>query len=102
MSNMSQADRNAIERMASGGERTRGADGPSRGTAIFLAFELAVLAALSYAAVRAFHGWDHLVVIADLLIFTAAIAVWVRGRTEEIEPIAPVSYVEGWRPTKGI
>ena len=37
----------------------------------------AVLAALTVAAIQVFDGWAHLIVIGDLVIFTAAIAVWL-------------------------
>jgi hypothetical protein len=38
---------------------------------------LAVLAALTFAAVRVFDGWAHALVIGDLLLVTYGIARWV-------------------------
>ncbi len=38
---------------------------------------IAVLAALTYAAVQVFDGWHHLIVIADFVIVFFAIATWI-------------------------
>ena len=103
MANMNMGDRNALERATVGTEslmRTR--NGSSRGTTIFFMVAMVILAALSYAAIKAIHGWDHIFVILDLIVFTAAIAVFVRGRREQQQTPAASGESEGWRPTKGI
>jgi hypothetical protein len=75
---MTEADRNQFDR-ATYSERSlrpRSAAG-TRATIAFVVVAIAVLAALTVAAVQVFDGWAHLFVIGDLIIFTAAIAVWL-------------------------
>jgi hypothetical protein len=38
---------------------------------------LAVLAALTFAAVQVFDGWHHLIVIADVIVILLGVAAWV-------------------------
>lgn len=81
MANMSMGDRGGIERAAQGNEsllRTRGAGEWVARTYILVG--LVVLAALSYAAIDAIHGWDHIVVIADVVIVVAALAFFLHRR----------------------
>ena len=40
---------------------------------------IGVLAALTYAAVQVFDGWHHAIVIADIGIVLAAVAVWIQS-----------------------
>jgi hypothetical protein len=78
MSRMTQADRNQFER-ATYSERSMRprTDAGRRATIIFVVVSIAILAALTVAAIQVFDGWAHLIVIADLIIFTAAIAIWL-------------------------
>ena len=81
MANMSMGDRGGIERAASGDEsmlRT-GAAG-RRFVAAYVLIGAVILAALSYAAVDAIHGWDHIVVIADIVIVVAALAAFLNRK----------------------
>ena len=100
MANMSQSDRNAMERASAGNESMlRTKDGSKTGMTVFLVIGVIILIALSYAAIDAIHGWDHIIVIADLIILTAAIAWFVRGRRENVHEAAVESETEGgWRP----
>jgi hypothetical protein len=78
MSRMTELDRNQFER-ATYSERSmrpRSAAG-RRATAVFLLVSIGILAALTVAAIQVFDGWDHLIVIGDIVIFTAAVAVWL-------------------------
>lgn len=86
MANLSMGDRNAMERAAAGDESIlRGRDGSRRGQTIYLVIAMVILAALSFAAFQAIHGWDHIIIIADLVIFTGAVAAFVyRKPTNEL------------------
>lgn len=82
MSRMTEADRNQFER-ATYSERSmrpRSAGG-TRATIAFTLVALAILALLTLAAVQVFDGWHHLIVIGDIVIFAAAIAVWLNRDT---------------------
>jgi hypothetical protein len=78
MSRMTEADRNQFER-ATYSERSMRprTDAGRRATITFVVISIAILAALTVAAIQVFDGWAHLIVIGDLIIFTAAIAVWL-------------------------
>lgn len=79
MANMSMGDRGGIERAAAGDESLlRTGRTGQRVAAGYVVVGLVVLAALSYAAVRTIHGWDHIVVIADIVIVVAALAFFLR------------------------
>ena len=78
MSRMTVSDRNQFER-ATYSERSmrpRSETG-RRATVAFLVVATAILAVLTVAAIQVFDGWHHLIVIGDLVIFVAAIAVWL-------------------------
>jgi hypothetical protein len=78
MSRMTEADRNQFERATYSERSLRPrSEGGKRATIAFVVVALAVLAALTVAAIQVFDGWAHLIVIGDLIIFTAAIAVWL-------------------------
>ena len=78
MSRMTEADRNQFERATYSERSLRPrSDGGRRATIAFVVIGLAVLAALTVAAIQVFDGWAHLIVIGDLVIFTAAIAIWL-------------------------
>jgi hypothetical protein len=75
---MTEADRNQFERATYSERSLRPrSEGGRRATIAFVVIALAVLAALTVAAIQVFDGWAHLIVIGDLVIFTAAIAVWL-------------------------
>jgi hypothetical protein len=78
MSHMTEADRNQFDRATYSEHslRPRSAAG-RRATITFVVIAIAILAALTVAAIQVFDGWAHLIVIADLIVFTAAIAVWL-------------------------
>jgi hypothetical protein len=78
MANMSMGDRGGIERAASGNEHLlRTGTTGKRVAAGYVVVGLAIFAALSYAAVQAIHGWDHIIVIADIVIVVAALAFFL-------------------------
>jgi hypothetical protein len=78
MSRMTELDRNQFERATYSERSLRPrTEGGRRATIIFVVIALAILGALTVAAIQVFDGWAHLIVIADLIIFTAAIAVWL-------------------------
>lgn len=78
MANMSMGDRGGIERAASGNEAMlRTGKTGKRVSIAYVLIGLAVFAALSYAAIQAIHGWDHIIVIADIVIVIAALAVFL-------------------------
>ena len=87
MANMTIGDRNQMERATIGDETTfRPRDGSKRGQTVYFVIGLAILAALSYAAIEAIHGWDHIIIIADLVILTLAVAAFAYNRqTRSIE-----------------
>ena len=98
MANMTQGDRNQFERATIGSETlNRPRDGSNRGTTITFVVLLAILAALSWAAIEAIDGWAHWVVIADLVLVTVALAVFMRSRTKTDDP-ASAAEDSGWRP----
>jgi hypothetical protein len=78
MSHMTEADRNQFDRATYSERSLRPrSDAGRRATLIFVVVAIAILAALTVAAIQVFDGWAHLIVIADLIVFTAAIAVWL-------------------------
>ncbi len=78
MANMSMGDRNSFERATIGSERLARPGKEGSAWAIgYVLVGLVVLGALSYAAVQAIHGWDHIVVIADIVIVVAALAAFL-------------------------
>jgi hypothetical protein len=78
MSHMTESDRNQFDRATYSERSLRPrTDAGRRATIVFVVVALAILAALTVAAIQVFDGWAHLIVIADLIIFTAAIAVWL-------------------------
>ena len=100
MANMSQSDRNAMERATAGNESLiRTKDGSGTGMTVFLLIGLVLLGFLTFAAIDGIHGWDHVIIIAVLVVFTASIAWFVRGRRENVHETAVESQTEGgWRP----
>lgn len=81
MANMSMGDRGGLERAAMGNEsllRTRGT--AHRVSQIYVLIGLVVLAALSYGAIQKIHGWDHIIVIADVVLVVAALAFFLHRR----------------------
>jgi hypothetical protein len=78
MSHMTESDRNQFDRATYSERSLRPhTDAGRRATIVFVIVSIAILAALTVAAIQVFDGWAHLIVIADLIIFTAAIAVWL-------------------------
>jgi hypothetical protein len=78
MSRMTVSDRNQFER-ATYSERSMRSrtEAGRRATIAYVAVAAAILAVLTVAAVQVFDGWHHLIVIGDLIVFVAAIAVWL-------------------------
>ena len=78
MSRMTEADRNQFER-ATYSERSMRprSEGGRRATIVFVVIAIAILGALTVAAIQVFDGWPHLIVLGDIVLFTAAIAVWL-------------------------
>jgi hypothetical protein len=78
MSRMTEADRNQFDRATYSERSLRPrTDAGRRATITFVVVAIAILAALTVAAIQVFDGWAHLIVIADLIVFTAAIAIWL-------------------------
>src|SRR5215207_7159924 len=99
MANMSPGDRGSFERATIGNETSfRPRDGSQRGQTIYFVVALAILAVMSYAAIQAIHGCDHIIVIADLVIIVGALAVFIQGRREQRHTATPSTEDEGWRP----
>lgn len=83
MANMSAGDRNSFERATTGNEHLlRPRDGSKRAVNIFLVIGIVVLAALSYAAIERYHGWDHLIVIGDVALVVAALGAFLYRKPE--------------------
>jgi hypothetical protein len=81
MANMSMGDRGGIERAAMGNEALLRTGTTGRRVSIaYVLIGLAVFAALSYAAIEAIHGWDHIIVIADIVIVVLALAFFLHRR----------------------
>ena len=86
MANMSMGDRNAMERAAAGNEAMlRTGKTGSRVATSYVVVGLLIFAALSYAAIEAIHGWDHIIVIADIVILVVALAVFLRHSDDSNE-----------------
>jgi hypothetical protein len=79
MPNLTAADHNQYERASlRSGERLMSVSSAGqRLLNTYAVFALAVLGALTYAAVGLFDGWPHALVIGDLLLITYGIARWV-------------------------
>ncbi len=87
MANMSMGDRNSFERATIGTETLIKQTAAGRRWSVgFVLVGLGVLAALSWAMVEAIHGWDHIIVIADIVIVVGALAAFLYrpGRDEEL------------------
>jgi hypothetical protein len=81
MANMSAGDRGGMERAHVTNEALmRTGTTGERLAAVYVGVGLAILAALSYAAVQAIHGWDHIIVIADIVLVVAALAAFLHRR----------------------
>lgn len=80
MANMSESQRAQYERAElgfSGDRLSRATTSQERVWAILTVIFGGVLIALSIAAIQVFDGWDHLIVIADLVILFFAVAIWL-------------------------
>jgi len=104
MSSMTQTDRNQLSRYDLQEKHTRLTHVSERGTRILAGLTvvfIGVLAALTYAAVQVFDGWHHAIVIADIGIVLAAVAVWMQSMSGPAEIEADTSFIpQGMRPTK--
>jgi hypothetical protein len=102
MANMSAGDRGSFERATIGNETSfRPRDGSRRGTTITFLILLAVLVALSAAAIAAIDGWAHIIVIADLVIVVVALAFFIQGRREQRHDATPETQEDSWKPRVG-
>jgi hypothetical protein len=89
MSNLTEIQRSQLERneMFQGGRGwrlTSATPAQERLFTILSAFFLVVLAGLSYAAITVFHGWDHLIVIGDIVILFWGISLWIYPKRKRI------------------
>jgi hypothetical protein len=86
MANMTENQRAQFERYDLQERRPRMTEVSERGqkylaglTVVFIA----VLAALTWAAVQVFDGWHHLIVIADIVLIVLALAWWIQSTRSE-------------------
>jgi len=104
MSSMTQNDRNQFSRYDLQDKRTRLTEVSERGTRILTGLTLVfigVLAALTYAAVQVFDGWHHAIVIADIGLVLAAVAVWMQSMSRPAEIETDTHFIpQGMRPAK--
>ena len=99
MANMSAGDRGSFERTGLGSERSpRRGGGGGTGTTVTFVILVLILIALGGAAIAAIDGWAHIIVIADLVLIAACLAVFIRGRREQEHSAVPEAADEGWRP----
>ena len=88
MSNMTQNQRDQFQRYDLRETRSRLTSVSDRGQRILAGLTLvfiAVLGALTFAAVQVFDGWHHLIVIADIVLVIGAIAVWIYSARQSDE-----------------
>ena len=88
MSNMTENQRSQFERYDLRERRPRMTEVSDRGQRYLAALTLvfiAVLVALTIAAVQVFDGWHHLIVIADIVLVIGAIAVWIYSTRQSDE-----------------
>lgn len=85
MANMTPGQRTQMERYDLGEQDDR-ISRPKQGRSIVVTTVvlLLILAVLSYAAIQAFDGWAHLVVIVDLVILFFGIAYWVYPQRKNV------------------
>jgi hypothetical protein len=80
MSNMTESDRDQIERFELGhtdDRLSRATPGQQRALSFLTPIFIVILGLLVFAAAQVFDGWPHLIVIADLVIVVFAIAAWL-------------------------
>jgi hypothetical protein len=80
MSNMTQGDRDQIERFELGSTDSRlnrATRGEQRALYFLTPLFIVLLGVMVFAAAQVFDGWPHLIVIGDLIVVTFAIAVWL-------------------------
>jgi hypothetical protein len=83
MSNMTQGDRDQIERFELGStddRLNRATPGQQRVLSVLTPIFIVVLGAMVFAAAQVFDGWPHLIVIGDLIVVVFAIAFWLARR----------------------
>ena len=76
MGNMTVHDRNQYER-ANYSDAPRVSGTAQRVMIAYTVVGLLVLGALTFAAVQVFDGWNHAIIIADLIIVFFGLAFWV-------------------------
>jgi hypothetical protein len=79
MSNLTVNDRNQYERaVLTDGPRLSPSSAFGRRVLIaYTLIGLAILAALTIAAVQVFDGWHHAIVIGDVIVLVFGLALWV-------------------------
>ena len=83
MSNLTETQRNQLDRYDLQETRTRLNSPTQRQERVYAVLSivfLGVLAALTYAAFEVFDGWHHLIVLADMAIVFIGIAAWNNPR----------------------
>jgi hypothetical protein len=102
MANMSAGDRGSFERATIGNETSfRPRDGSRRGTTITFVILVAILIALSAAAIAVIDGWAHIIVIADLVLIAGALAFFIQGRRDQRHEATPETQEDTWKPRVG-
>ena len=104
MSSMTQNDRNQFSRYDLQETRPRMNEVSERGAKIlgFLTIVfIAVLGALTYAAIQVFDGMHHLIIIADIVLVILAVAYWMNSTRQPPELEADTPFIpKGLRPTE--
>jgi hypothetical protein len=86
MANMTENQRAQFERYDLQERRPRMNEVSERGQkylAVLTIVFIAILGALTYAAVQVFDGWHHLIVIADIVLIVLALAWWIQSTRSE-------------------
>jgi uncharacterized protein (DUF983 family) len=88
MSNLTEIQRLQLDRPdlteSRGARLTSATAAEQRLFTILSAVFLVVFAALTYTAITVFHGWDHLIVIGDIVILFWGVALWVYPKRKRI------------------